>query len=77
MKKRPNECLFCSSRKCHEHIYSGNDNGATYNEIACMKHRKDLHRHSERTAPGVMRVFVSSTGLLNRRCTTDGKELER
>lgn len=58
--KRKDECLFCSKRKCYERVVSS-DGGKTYDEISCPDHLKDLHRHSDLQAPGVMKHFISST----------------
>jgi hypothetical protein len=66
MNKRADECLFCKSRSCYEHVYSTNDYGKTYNEVACERHIKQLHKHSDETAPGVMKDFCSSTGKQSR-----------
>ena len=65
MKKRKDECLFCTSRSCYERVVSS-DNGQTYDEISCQDHIKDLHKHSDDAAPGVMKHFISSTGRMQR-----------
>ena len=41
--KRKDECLFCRSRTCHNRIVSYLDNGASFDEIACDIHEKDLY----------------------------------
>ena len=61
--KRKNECLFCTSRSCYERVVSGDK---TYDEIACPTHLKDLYKHSDLKAPGVLKNFISSTGKLRR-----------
>jgi hypothetical protein len=66
MKKKPDECLFCRSRNCCNRIVSSEDVGKTYDEVACGKHCSDLDKHSDQTAPGVMKYFISSTGGLTR-----------
>jgi len=66
MKKRPNECLFCTSRKCYTHIYSS-DGGKTYNEIACQRHVNELYEHSDKMAAGVLKRYCTSTGTRDRR----------
>lgn len=71
MKKCKDECLFCTSRSCFERIVSSDDNGKTYDEIACRNHIKELHKHSDETAPKVMKYFISSTSKLKR-----GKEFK-
>jgi len=63
---RKNQCLFCTSRKCGTRIVSTEDNGKTYDEVACDRHSADLHKHSDIVAPKVMKLFMSSTGVLKR-----------
>ena len=66
--KRHNECAFCSSRRCHEHIYTTADNGNLFNELACRNHVDDLYTLAQKTIPnGVVRSMTSSTGDLSRR----------
>jgi len=65
--KATNECLFCGSRFCYERVVSSQDNGATYDEVSCHRHIKELHKHSDEKAPGVMKSFVSSTGGIQKR----------
>jgi hypothetical protein len=65
--KRPNECLFCTSRRCHYHIYSSKDEGASYNEIACNKHIWVLEEDADWMAPGVMKQHLSSSSFVDRR----------
>lgn len=62
MKKRKDECLVCKKRKCYERVVSSDDNGKTYDEIACFAHIFNLHKHSDITAPGVIKYFISSCG---------------
>ena len=66
MKKRKDECLFCTSRSCYERVVSAEDDGKIYDEIACIKHVKGLHKHSDEKAPGVKKNFISCTGRLKR-----------
>lgn len=63
---RKSQCLFCTSRKCHSRVVSTKDNGKTYDEVACSKHSRDLDLHSDETAPGVMKLFISGTGTYSR-----------
>lgn len=58
--KCKDECLFCKRRKCYERVMS-TDNGRTYDEIACIDHVEKLYKHSDETAPGIMKYFISST----------------
>lgn len=76
---RKNQCLFCTSRKCNTRIVSTDDNGKTYDEVACCKHSADLHKHSDTVAPKVMKLFMSSTGVLKKGedISANLKELER
>ncbi len=61
--KLKNECLFCRSRFCYERVVTKD---MSYDEVACRKHVKDLHKHSDETLPGVVKSFISSTGVLKR-----------
>lgn len=67
MAKRIDECLFCTSRSCYERIVSSEDVGQAYDEIACLRHIEKLRKHSDETAPNVMKIFNSSTGKQNRK----------
>jgi predicted nucleic acid binding AN1-type Zn finger protein len=58
-----NECLFCKNRFCYERVVTKD---MSYDEVACMKHVKDLHKHSDTTLPNVMKSFISSSGVLKR-----------
>lgn len=58
--KRIYECLFCTRRSCYERVVS-TDDGNTYDEIACIDHVRDLHKHSDALAPKIMKRFISST----------------
>jgi hypothetical protein len=61
--KLKNQCLFCGSRFCYERVVSLD---FTYDEVSCMKHIKDLHKHSDIVAPKIMKQFISSTGIQKR-----------
>ena len=61
--KLKNECLFCKSRFCYERVVSLD---LQYDEVACMKHVKDLHKHSDIVAPKIMKQFISGTGIQKR-----------
>jgi hypothetical protein len=65
LKKRKNECLFCTSRKCNHRIVSVDD-GKTYDEIACRKHVKELYKHSDENASGIEKHHIETTGTLYR-----------
>lgn len=65
--KATNECLFCGSRFCYERVVSSQDNGKIYDEVACRSHVKDLHRHSDETAKGVMKFFISGNSIKKRK----------
>jgi hypothetical protein len=67
MKKRKDECLFCSSRTCSTRIYRREI--PIYDEIACGKHVSDLEKHSDEvlgTKNGIMRTHVQTTGKFKR-----------
>jgi hypothetical protein len=61
--KLKNQCLFCGSRFCYERVVSLD---FTYDEVSCMKHINDLHKHSDIVAPKKMKQFISSTGIQKR-----------
>ncbi len=63
MKHRKDECIVCFSRKCYERVVSQDK---SYDEISCIHHIKELYEHSDKTAPGVMKRFISSTGKQKR-----------
>jgi len=63
MKKLVNECLFCRNRFCYERVVT---NDMSYDEIACNKHVKDLHKHSDTTLPGILKNFISSNCVMKR-----------
>ena len=63
---RKDQCLFCTSRKCPERVVSLYDKGKLYDEIACVKHIKELYKDSDDKAPKVMKIFSSSTGRQKR-----------
>lgn len=63
---RKDQCAFCNSRRCYTRITSTEDNGATYDEVACSKHSEKLYKHSDEKAPKVMKLYSSSTGTLKR-----------
>lgn len=59
---RTDQCKFCRSRKCNSRIVSSEDNGKTYDEVACSKHSSQLDKHSDEVAPKIMKLFISGTG---------------
>lgn len=67
MKKRKDECLFCTSRRCSNRVVSLDDKGITYDEISCSKHADEMYKDSDIKAPKVMKMFISSTGRLFRK----------
>ncbi len=67
--KLKNECLFCGSRFCYERVVSED---MKYDEVACMKHVKDLHKHSDIVAPKIMKSFISSTAIQKRGVSFNG-----
>lgn len=62
--KRIDECLFCTSRLCYERVVDVG--GDIYDEVSCLRHIKDLHKHSDSAAAGVQKHFISSTGRQKR-----------
>ena len=67
MKKRKDECLFCSSRKCSTRIYRREV--PIFDELACDKHVEALEKHSNEILGknnGIYRTHVSGTGTYKR-----------
>lgn len=62
--KRKDECLCCSKRACYERVVSVD--GKIYDEVSCLDHVKDLHKHSDASAKGIEKNFISSTGRQKR-----------
>lgn len=61
-----NQCLFCSSRRCHLAIYT---ESRSYDEVACSRHIHELEEHADKTLGvknGVMRWHYSGTSLKSR-----------
>jgi hypothetical protein len=75
---RKDQCLFCTNRRCYSRIVSSQDNGKTYDEVACDKHSHQLDIHSDETAQKVVKLFISGTGTYKRGddITTYLKEME-
>lgn len=66
MAKRKDECFFCKRRKCNDRIVSSEDYGKTFDEIACSNHIRTLEGYSDVKAPGIIKLYISSTGQLKR-----------
>jgi hypothetical protein len=67
MRKRIDECLFCSSRTCRTRIVRPEE--PHYDEVACNRHISELEKHSDVVLGrknGVMRHHISSLGNLKR-----------
>ena len=67
-KKRKDECLFCTSRKCGLRIFR-KDN-PHFDEIACIRHYTELEMHADEVlggrGSGVMRTHMTTTGTYFR-----------
>ena len=66
MKKRKDECQFCSSRSCYTRIFR--EESPKYDEVLCNKHLKEGHNKCNEVL-GVgknLRTHQSSTGKLSR-----------
>ena len=61
--KSKRRCAFCTSRSCYERVYTRD---GIFDEVACQRHMKHLHRLSDIRLPGSIRVFSSSTGYQER-----------
>lgn len=70
-KKRPNECQFCTSRKCNHRITCVEKG---YDEVFCYRHSKQGYEASDKilgVGNGVLRTFQESTGDLRRGIKND------
>ena len=72
MKKRKDECLFCTSRRCSYRIVTED---MSYDEVACSKHIDLLNKHSDDKLPKVMKWFISGTGYYKRGEKFNGSEV--
>lgn len=64
--KRPNECRFCTSRKCTLRIVSAAGN---FDDVACGRHIRDLEVLADETLGtknGIMRTHISGTSHKRR-----------
>lgn len=64
--KRPNECRFCTSRKCTLRIVSL---AAKFDDIACGRHIRDLEVLADNelgAKNGIMRAHISGTSHKRR-----------
>lgn len=61
--KRPNECLFCASRRCCNRIVTRD---GAYDELACQSHGRQLAAHADEALNGAMRMNCSTTGHYRR-----------
>lgn len=60
------KCFFCNSYRSYLRIVTPN---LGYDQVACQKHISDLEKHADATlgsGNGVLRMHVSSTGILFR-----------
>lgn len=67
MKKRKDECEFCTSRSCSHQIYR--DEEPKYDQIHCRKHVEEGESQADKvlgTGNGIMRWHRSSTAKLSR-----------
>lgn len=61
--KSARRCAFCTSRSCYERVVTED---MLFDEIACRRHVKALHRLSDNLQPDVPKMFITSTGYLER-----------
>ena len=61
--KSKRRCAFCTSRSCYERVVTQD---MLFDELSCQRHKSDLHRLSDIHLPGVKKMFISSTGYLER-----------
>jgi len=60
------QCYKCRSSKCYDRVVSSEDNGKTFDEVACSKHKDELYKYSDEVAPKIMKWFITSTGGVKR-----------
>lgn len=61
--KSRRRCAFCTSRSCYERVVTKD---MIFDEVACRRHQQALYRLSDIHLPGVGKMFISSTGYLER-----------
>lgn len=67
MKKRKDECQFCSRRKCYNRILRTEE--PKYDEVYCYEHAKEAHKACNEylgVGNGVMRSYINNTGGCRR-----------
>lgn len=65
-------CAFCRSRACYERVATRD---MAFDEVACRRHASWLHRLSDLRLPDVTKVFITSTGYVERGGETRFDEL--
>lgn len=71
--KSKRRCAFCTSRSCYERVVTCD---MIFDEVACDRHQSALYRLSDIHLPGVGKMFISSTGYLERGNKVDFEEFE-
>lgn len=66
--KSKRRCAFCTSRACYERVVTKD---MIFDEVACQRHQPALYRLSDIHLPGVGKMFISSTGYMERGKSVD------
>ena len=61
--KSKRRCAFCTSRSCYDRVVTKD---MIFDEIACQRHQPALYRLSDIHLPGVEKMFISSSGYMER-----------
>lgn len=68
MKKRKDECQFCTSRSCYHQIFR--DEEPRYDEVYCSKHIEEATQKCDEIlggrGSGIIRTHVSGTSKKKR-----------
>lgn len=72
--KSKRRCAFCTSRACYERVVTRD---MIFDEVACQRHQPVLYRLSDIHLPGVGKMFISSTGYMERGKPVDFEGFKR
>lgn len=61
--KSKRRCAFCNSRACYDRVVTKD---MSFDEVSCRKHITALYRLSDSRLPNVTKMFIMSTGYLER-----------
>jgi hypothetical protein len=72
--KSKRRCAFCTSCACYERVVTKD---MIFDEVACNRHQPALYRLSDIHLPGVGKMFISSTGYMERGESVDFEEFKK